>query len=94
MCTNSIFPLISSGGKEDATADGHSYHAYTYMIAFTCFLTVTLLSCMNCCTFNNVSRSIVDDMYLVKVAVKQPAHAISYLLTSCCIVENIAAMSH
>ena len=33
---STIFPLsyIGSGGKEDATADGHSYHAYTYMIAF------------------------------------------------------------
>ena len=30
----------------------------------------------------------------VKVVVKWPAHAISYLLTSCCIMENIAAMSH
>ena len=47
--------------------DSHSYHAYTYMIAFTCFLTATLLSCMNCCTFNKVPRSIVDDMYLVNV---------------------------
>ena len=32
--------------------------------------------------------------YPIKVAVKRPAHAISYLLTSYCIVENIAAMSH
>ena len=37
------------------------------MIAFTCFLIVTLLSYMNCCTFNKVPRSIVDDMYLVNV---------------------------
>ena len=34
--------------------DSHSYHAYTYTIAFTCFLTATLLSCMNCCTFSKV----------------------------------------
>ena len=31
---------------------------------------------------------------LIKVAAKRPAHTISYLLTSCCIMENIAAMSH
>ena len=57
-----IRSYVGSGGKEDAAADGHSYHAYTYMIAFTCFLTVTLLSCMNC-TFSKVPRRIVDDMY-------------------------------
>ena len=62
-----IFSLIGSGGKKNTAADGHSYHAYTSMIAFTCFLIVTLLSCMNCCTFNKVPRSIVDDMYLVNV---------------------------
>ena len=37
--TNNIyyFPtyIYSSGGKEDATADGHSYHDYTYMIVFS-----------------------------------------------------------
>ena len=40
MCTNKMyyFPTyVDSGGKEDATADGYSYHVYTYMIAFTCF---------------------------------------------------------
>ena len=42
-------------------------HTLSYMIAFTCFLTATLLSCMNCCTFNKVPSSIVDDMYLVNV---------------------------
>ena len=63
-----IIFLLIGGGKEDAAADSHSCHAYTYMIAFTCFfLTAILLSCMNCCTFNKVPRSIVDDMYLINM---------------------------
>ena len=68
------FTLIICGRKEDAAADSHSYHAYTYMIAFTCFLTVTLLTSMNC-TFNKVPRSIMDDMYLVNVT-----NAVQYII--------------
>ena len=30
-----IRSYVGSGGKEDAAADGHGYHAYTYMLAFT-----------------------------------------------------------
>ena len=44
MATNNMyyFPTyicVGSGGNESAATDGHSYHAYTYMIAFTCFFT-------------------------------------------------------
>ena len=36
---------IGSGRKEDAAANGHSYHAYTYIrLQSPVFLTVTLLS--------------------------------------------------
>ena len=60
---------IGSVGKEDAAVDGHSYHAYTYMIAFTClfnshFVIVYELLYFH---FNKVPRSIVDDMYLINV---------------------------
>ena len=38
LITCTIFPLIYVA-KERKKEDSHSYHAYTYMIAFTCFFT-------------------------------------------------------
>ena len=32
----SVYSYVVSGGKEDATADGHSYHDYTI---YDCFFT-------------------------------------------------------
>ena len=57
---------MSDGLNKHIRINNH-IHLRSYMIAFTCFLKATLLSCMNCCTFNKMSRSIVDDMYLVNV---------------------------
>ena len=52
------FPTyISSGGKEDAAADGHSYHIYTYMIVFKSHFIIVY-------EVNKVLRSIVDDMFV------------------------------
>ena len=57
---------MGSGGKEDAAED-HSYHAYTYIIAFTyfCHLVVLSVKCPGALWITCIWLDMyMDDMYM------------------------------